>query len=103
MRLTTMRDYSEKRDFIRMKVDTQIELASEDGSKRLKGVCKDLSGTGMSIEVSEPFEMGTIFLTSLPSNNEAFPPFETQVKVIRCSQLSEESYMLGVEIAQLSK
>ncbi|MDG9667473.1 MULTISPECIES: PilZ domain-containing protein [unclassified Hahella] len=101
MRLTTMRDYSEKRDFIRMKVDSEIVLTIADTGRSLTGVCKDLSGAGMSIEIGEPFAEGAEFQTSLPSSNEAFPSFETIVRVIRCTPVSEDRYVIGVEITKV--
>ncbi|WP_246841129.1 PilZ domain-containing protein [Hahella sp. CCB-MM4] len=101
MRLTTMRDYAEKRDFIRMKVDSEITLKDSSSGESFKGICRDLSGTGMSIEVGQPFEAGYELNTSLPSNNEAFPSFDTTVKVLRCSELENERYQLGVEIIKV--
>ena len=41
------RDYSEKRDFIRMQIETTVAL--EHGDTKLSGVCIDLSSTGMQI------------------------------------------------------
>ena len=101
MRLTTMRDYAEKRDFIRMKVDSEITLRDSKSGTTCKGICRDLSGTGMSIEVRQPFQSDIQLNTSLPSNNEAFPSFDTTVKVIRCTDLGNETYMLGVEIIKV--
>ncbi len=101
MRLTTMRDYAEKRDFIRMKVDSEITLRDAQTGATCKGICRDLSGTGMSIEVGQPFQSNIELNTSLPSNNEAFPSFDTTVKVIRCTDQGNETYLLGVEIIKV--
>lgn len=96
-----IRDYSEKRDFIRMKVDTEISLSFENSDQTIKAVCRDLSGTGMLIEVDEPLTEGSEFNTSLPSSNEAFPSFETKVKVIRCRPTENEKYLAGTEILHM--
>lgn len=98
MKTTLMRDYSEKRDFIRMKIDAEVVLEAEGSGKKYTGKCKDLSGTGMLIELPEALNAGDTFSTSLPSNNPAFPPFNTVVKVLRCQALDNGAYMIGVEI-----
>ena len=97
----TMRDYSEKRDYIRMKVDTQIELKTVAPERVLYGTCKDLSGTGMAIEVNEAFAVGSQFTTCLPSQNANFPPFETLVNVVRCETRAADRFLLGVEILRV--
>ena len=96
------RDWDEKRDFIRMKVDTQIILAVDDGKLKVEGLCKDLSGTGMLIEVDQEVNKGTMCSTTLPSNNEAFPALDARVKVLRCIQVSENKYQLGAEILEIA-
>jgi len=101
MRLTMMRDYTEKRDFIRMKVDSEITLRESKSGTTCKGICRDLSGTGMSLEVNQLFQPDIELNISLPSNNETFPSFDTTVKVVRCTDLGNEFYMLGVEIIKV--
>lgn len=96
-----IRDYSEKRDFIRMKVDTEITLSYENSDQTIKGICRDLSGTGMLIEVDEPLPEGCELHTALPSNNEAFPSFETKVKVIRCNASENGKFLIGTEILNI--
>ncbi len=100
MNTSIIRDYSEKRDFIRMKVDTEIILSIEEPAQKIKGICRDLSGTGMLIEVNTAIAEGTSLNTSLPSSNAAFPSFETAVKVIRCTPMDNGHFMIGTENLQ---
>ena len=93
-----IKDYSEKRDFIRMQVNAEITLIVQKTNQTIKAICKDLSGTGMQIETEEAIDAGTEMHTMLPSNNESFPPFETQVVVRRCEETAEGKYLLGTEI-----
>ncbi|WP_369015280.1 PilZ domain-containing protein, partial [Leclercia adecarboxylata] len=44
------RNYSEKRDFIRMSIETPITLSQ--GAQTVQGVCQDLSSTGMQVLVA---------------------------------------------------
>lgn len=96
------RNWDEKRDFIRMKVDTQITLSLDDNNTTVEGYCRDLSGTGMLIEVDREVGEGTTCQTNLPSNNEAFPSLDAKIKVLRCIQLSENKYQLGTEILEIA-
>lgn len=92
----TMRDYSEKRDFHRMQVNSEIQITDAEG-RSFTGVCKDLSGTGMQIYVEGFVAEGVRLHTLLPSTSEQFPPFETEVEVIR-SEAAGDGYLLGVAI-----
>jgi hypothetical protein len=95
------RTWEEKRDFIRMKVDTQITLSLDENIK-VEGYCRDLSGTGMLIEVDREVDTGITCQTTLPSNNEAFPSLDATVKVLRCVQLGDNKYQLGAEILEIA-
>lgn len=100
---SSMRDHSEKRDFIRMHVDTEIELVEEGTDRRLKGRCVDLSATGMAVEVTEQLTDGTRVHTSLPSHNPDFPPFDTYASVLRSEQLGENHWRLGLKIEEVKR
>jgi hypothetical protein len=96
------RNWDEKRDFIRMKVDTQITLAVDDSEIKVEGFCRDLSGTGMLIEVNQEVNTGTTCSTTFPSNNEAFPSLDAKVKILRCIQLSDNKFQIGAEILEIA-
>ena len=51
------RAYNEKRSFIRMKINTPVEV--KVAGNRLQGVCKDLSGSGLLVETREEVALGT--------------------------------------------
>ena len=58
------RDYSEKRDFIRMTINTPVEVHSEQEGVVAQGVCNDLSGSGMLLTVNKvlPVDVGGVAL-----------------------------------------
>ena len=95
----TMKDYSEKRDFHRMQLNAEIEITDANG-QQFRGVCRDLSGTGMQIVVDRPVAEGAELSTLLPSPNESFPPFETNIKVLRCGPDGED-FLLGTAITEV--
>ena len=47
------RDYAEKRDFIRMRVDAEVSLLHE--GQEIAGVCVDLSSSGMQVQAPRQF------------------------------------------------
>ena len=100
---SSMRDNSEKRDFIRMHVDTEVELAVVDSDQRLKGRCVDLSATGMSVEVDQTLSEGIQVYSSLPSHNPDFPPFDTYATVLRSEALDDGRWRLGLRIDEVKR
>ena len=98
-----LRQYSEKRDFIRMRVEADITVKLGNPPRELTGICRDLSGTGMLIELSEPVAEGVEFFAALPSNNPNFPSLEANVRVLRCAARENGSYELGVEILRIQR
>lgn len=103
MRPNSMRDYNEKRDFIRMKVDSEVRITDPESGNSWSGICRDLSGAGMSVEAPTAFEAGSRLMALLPSNNEAFPPLESEVEVVRCSELENGHYELGLKIEKVNR
>lgn len=95
----SMRDYSEKRDFHRMQVNSDIEISDGEGNA-FTAVCRDLSGTGMQLYTERPVAGNTELYARLPSTSDQFPPFETVVRVLRCEP-EGEGYLLGVIIEQV--
>lgn len=98
---TSMRDYSEKRDFHRMQVNSEIQITDRSG-QQFTGICRDLSGTGMQVAVDRPVAEGAELSTLLPSNNDSFPPFETNLKVLRCVA-DGDGYLLGTTIIEVKR
>lgn len=88
-----------------MKVDAPIELRtvkdSAESVDRINGICRNLSGTGMEIQVDREFQTGTDLYSTMPSNNPSFPSFETRVNVLRCHQHADH-YVIGVEITEVA-
>lgn len=96
-----MKDYSEKRDFHRMKMNSEIELTDSNGVA-FPGICKDLSGAGMQLFVERAFSEGDEIHTLLPSTSDQFPPFETVCRVLRCEP-EGDGFLLGMEIVEVKR
>ncbi|QJR79473.1 PilZ domain-containing protein [Alteromonas pelagimontana] len=100
-----MLGYDDKRNFFRMMVNSpcQIEINDEESSRTLHSVCKDISATGMSLEVEEPsIELGTQVKVSIDSNSSQIPSLSALATVVRCEPESDSSCIIGVEISEMN-
>lgn len=96
-----MRDYSEKRDFHRMQVNSEVQITDSKGNTFV-GICRDLSGTGMQIHSETRVEKGDELLVVLPSTRDDFPPLESSVRVLR-SEPEGNGYLLGTAIIEIKR
>jgi len=90
--------YEEKRDFIRMRVESPLTLKLPD--KTIECLCVDLSGTGMCIETKEKLNIGDEVDAFLPSYQNQFAPLSAKIRINRCSEEKNTNYY-GAEIIQL--
>ncbi len=96
-----MKDYSEKRDFHRMQVNSRIEISNADGDTVI-GICRDLSAAGMQLFVDSPFTVGEELKTRLEAADEQFPPLETVCEVVRCEP-DGDGYLVGINIIEVTQ
>ncbi|MBE03279.1 MAG: pilus assembly protein PilZ [Euryarchaeota archaeon] len=96
-----MRDYSEKRDFYRMQVDSPIEITTTEG-ETLTGPCRDLSAAGMQVYLDRAVAVGAELVTVLRSAGEPFPPLEAVCEVVRC-QAEGDGYLVGLNITEVTR
>ncbi|MGM0767225.1 MAG: PilZ domain-containing protein [Pseudomonadota bacterium] len=96
-----MKDYSEKRDFHRMQVNSEIEITDSRG-QTFVGTCRDLSAAGMQLYVDQPVPVGEELQTVLRATNEQFPPLETVCEVVRCEP-EGEGFLLGTNISEVTR
>lgn len=98
-----MRNYDDKRNFFRMMVNSTCELVVEDGSNRvLSAICKDLSATGMSLEVEEAINEQTLMTVAIEAPGTQISTLTAKVKVVRCAPATQNNYVLGVEIVEMN-
>lgn len=63
------KDYQEKRDYIRMQINTPVSVMVRDNESVFEGTCIDLSGGGMRIEIPSALPTGTVVEVTLASNH----------------------------------
>ncbi|WP_096087571.1 PilZ domain-containing protein [Agaribacterium haliotis] len=95
------RNYQEKRGFLRMKIDSPVDIELlEDGSHH-RGICRDLSGGGMLVEIDSTLPVGSELKVRIASGHGHAPILEANTLVARVvAQPSSEhsSCLLGLEI-----
>lgn len=95
------RDYKEKRSFIRMKVNTLVDVKL-DQQRQLTGICHNLSGGGMLISIPESLPLGSELEVILSSHHGHSPMLRARTKVSRVQpEVPQQNCHLGLEILSL--
>ena len=76
----------EQRSFKRMELDLPITITK--GSLVTKGICKDLSSTGMSITFSDKnLQVDDNVQIQIATNDQRFPPLDADAILIRVDKM----------------
>lgn len=96
------RDYTEKRNFIRMSMDANVSFTVEKKKERHLGRCRNLSGTGMLLETAKKLQVGHKVNITLPSERSELPNLEAMAEVIRVMQLTDShTFEVGLAIRNM--
>ncbi len=95
------KNYSEKRDFIRMKISAPLGATLTTPVKTIEGMCRDLSGGGMQVETTESLTLGTELDVEISSSHGHNPTLKAKVKVARVQEVAANDYLIGLEILNL--
>lgn len=100
-----MLGYDDKRNFYRMMVNSpcQVSVIDSPTGQVIDAVCRDISATGLSIELQTvKIEPGALLEVTIESNNEELESLVAKAKVIRCDILSDEACLVGAEISEMN-
>ncbi len=95
------RDYSEKRDFIRMKINTPAQVHIEQEGVVTQAVCNDLSGSGMLLTVDKELPIDSELLVTLLPDGSKGPSLQARCTIARSQQAAKEGCLLGLEIQEI--
>jgi hypothetical protein len=95
------RKYSEKRDFIRMKVNTPANVSVEEAGVTAEGVCNDLSGNGMLLTIDQKIPIDSELLVTLSSGSSDEPMLQARCTIARLQEAAEDKCLLGLEIQEI--
>ncbi|WP_339530464.1 PilZ domain-containing protein [Pseudomonas mucidolens] len=92
------RDYAEKRDFIRMRVDADVSLIH--AGQEIAGVCLDLSSSGMQVQAQHPFKVGDTLKVRIESEHPALKGLEADTQVVWVRDEGDGKH-LGLKILKM--
>lgn len=93
-------DYSEKRDYIRMRLEAPVTL--QHAGKEIPALCLDLSSTGMQLEVESALKMGDKIKVHIASDHNHLKGLIADAEVVRVSGLDNGRQTLGLAILSMS-
>lgn len=91
----------EQRDFRRMSIDASATIiyARGDEMRRIKGVCKDLSATGLSLQVEEALQVGDVIEVVIEGTQ--VQALDVKARVLRVEDLGQGAFLLGCEATSI--
>ncbi len=81
--------YAEKRNFIRMRVDTIVSFVRGGKPARYEGRCRNLSGAGMLLESDKKLALGDRLTVTVPADGPNFTPLDALAEVVRVESIPE--------------
>lgn len=96
------RSYDEKRDFIRVPVDCEVQLQHADNGKRFEGFGKNLSACGVMFHTDEPLKPGDRLELHIESSQTLISVLDASIEVVRVVPASDKlSYAVGSAIRSI--
>ena len=93
---TSDRAYSEKRDFIRMRLEAPVTLVC--GDEKIPALCLDLSSTGMQVEARTRLAVGDRVGVHIPSEHQQIADLNVEAEVVRAQPLEDGRLTLGLSV-----
>ncbi|MGJ8693493.1 MAG: PilZ domain-containing protein [Thalassotalea sp.] len=99
-----MINFDDKRGFYRMLLNSEVKITIIDDEVNTDALatCRDLSATGMALEMSHPIEIGTRVRVSVDSASGSVQALDAKGKIVRVKEEGPDCYLLGVEINELT-
>lgn len=94
------RAYSEKRDYIRMRLEAPVTL-HYDGQE-IPALCLDLSSTGMQLEAASAVNMGDKVRVHIASDHNELRGLDAEAEVVRVAAMEDGRQALGLAIISMS-
>lgn len=97
-----MAEHEEKRDFVRMNIETQVTYSIQGEDSTHHGISGDLSATGLHMITDyKPAENDIVSIVMNPSGDR-LPPFVAEGKVIRVDpdENNANNFRVSIELTK---
>lgn len=95
------RNYIEKRDFIRMQVDTPAQIEIAENGTQCDGVCNDLSGGGMLVTLSQELPLNTELFVKVGNENSNSLILNAKCTIARIEPGPNDTCLVGLAINEI--
>ncbi len=92
--------HSEKRDYIRMKIDTPQEITLSGSGKSYSGICRELSGGGLLVEINDSPQLNDELEIHIASNHGHTPELRAKTQVVRVEPMAE-GFSVGLKMIEV--
>ena len=98
-----MINFDDNRNFYRMMLNTEVTviIIDDESNTELTATCRDLSATGMAIELSHPIAVDTHVHVKVSSANNNVQPLDVNGKVVRVNEESSDCYVIAIAIEEI--
>ena len=95
--------YDDKRNFYRMMLNSEVTVTviDKEANAKIIATCRDLSATGIALELTHPLELGTLIKVDVDLSSSSVASLHVAGKVIRVTEESPECYLIGVNITEI--
>jgi hypothetical protein len=94
------RAYSEKRDFIRMRLEAPVVV--RHAGQDIPALCLNLSSSGMQLEAESALGMGDRVQVRIASEHGELRGLDAEAEVVRIGELGDGRQSLGLAILSMS-
>lgn len=91
--------YTEKRDYIRMRLEAPVTL--QHAGRDIPALCLDLSSTGMQLEAESTVSIGDQVRVHIASEHNELRGLDAQAEVIRVAALDGGRQSIGLAILSM--
>jgi hypothetical protein len=96
-----VREYDEKRDYIRMDIDCDVTYRLADSEIVHRGQCTTISGAGVSFISELHVEPGMAMEINILPAKSLTPPMSAFIEVVRSSALPDGNFEIAATIKSI--
>ena len=94
-------EYTEKRDFIRMKTDSKISFQAQGSNDVFEGECINLSANGVLFTSKQMFAPGTEIDINITPQYSVVQPLNATIEVIRSQVQNNGDFTIAGKIKEM--